>query len=73
MGPRLPRRAVHQLWVGRQTQRRRPRGAFTILTATPDGIAAQIERVAYDAQTVAGQVREAGLPAEYADKLLLAA
>ena len=50
-----------------------PRGAFAILTATPDGIAAQIERVAYDAQTVAAQVREAGLPGEYADKLLIAA
>jgi len=50
-----------------------PRGAFAILTATPDGIAAQIERVAYNAQAVAAQVREAGLPPEYADKLLSAA
>ena len=50
-----------------------PRGAFAILTATPDAIAAQIERVAYDAETVAAQVREAGLPGEYADKLLIAA
>ena len=50
-----------------------PRGAFAILTATSDGIVAQIERVAYDAQTVAAQVREAGLPPEYADKLLIAA
>jgi putative phosphoesterase len=50
-----------------------PRGAFAILTATSDGIVAQIERVAYDAQTVAAQVREVGLPPEYADKLLIAA
>ena len=50
-----------------------PRGAFAILTATTEGIAAQIERVAYDTEHVAAQVREAGLPGEYADKLLIAA
>ena len=50
-----------------------PRGAFAVLTGTRDGIAAQIERVGYDAQAVAAQVREAGLPGEYADKLLIAA
>jgi hypothetical protein len=32
-----------------------------------------IERVAYDARAVAEQVRAAGLPGEYADKLLAAA
>ena len=32
-----------------------------------------IERVAYDADAVATEVREAGLPGEFADKLLAAA
>ena len=50
-----------------------PRAAFALLTATPAASAAQIERVEYDAATVAAQVREAGLPGEYADKLLVAA
>jgi putative phosphoesterase len=50
-----------------------PRGAFAVLTAEPEGVAARIERVAYDAQAVAAQVRDAGLPGEYADKLLTAA
>ena len=34
-----------------------PRGAFAVLTAAADGIAAQIERVAYDAQAVAAPGR----------------
>jgi putative phosphoesterase len=46
-----------------------PRGAFAVL----DGEAATIERFAYDAEAVAAEVRAAGLPDEYADKLLLAA
>jgi putative phosphoesterase len=46
-----------------------PRGAFAVITA--DGVT--IERVPYDAQTVAAEVREAGLPEEFADKLLIAA
>jgi putative phosphoesterase len=49
------------------------RGAFAVLTATADGVSATIERVPYDARAVAGQVREAGLPGEFADKLLTAA
>jgi putative phosphoesterase len=50
-----------------------PRGAFAVLTATPDGIDVTIERVAYDAEAVADEVREAGLPGEFADKLVMAA
>jgi putative phosphoesterase len=50
-----------------------PRGAFAILTAAADGLAVAIERVGYDVEAVAAAVREAGLPAEYADKLLVAA
>ena len=40
-----------------------PRGAFAVLTATADGVAVAIERVEYDAEAVAREVRDAGLPA----------
>jgi putative phosphoesterase len=46
-----------------------PRGAFAVIGARE----VTIERVAYDAEAVAAQVRAAGLPGEFADKLLLAA
>jgi putative phosphoesterase len=46
-----------------------PRAAFAVLTAG----AATIERVDYDANRVAADVREAGLPGEFADMLLIAA
>jgi putative phosphoesterase len=49
------------------------RGAFAILEPRPGEVAVRIERVAYDADAVAAQVRDAGLPAEFADKLVLAA
>ena len=50
------------------------RAAFAILDLDDGGqVRARIERVAYDAQAVAAEVRDAGLPAEYADKLLAAA
>jgi putative phosphoesterase len=50
-----------------------PRGAFAVLRPAADSLEVTIERVTYDAATVAEEVRRAGLPAEYADKLLLAA
>ena len=50
-----------------------PRGAFALLEPEDAGVAVTIERVAYDAEAVAVQVRDAGLPVEYADKLLAAA
>jgi putative phosphoesterase len=50
-----------------------PRGAFAVLTATPNGVEPAIERVTYDAASVAEQVRDTGLPGEFADKLLTAA
>jgi putative phosphoesterase len=50
-----------------------PRGAFAILEATADGVEVSIERVDYDVDAVAAEVREAGLPSEFADKLLVAA
>ena len=46
-----------------------PRGAFAVLRGTE----VTIERVAYDAESVAREVRAAGLPGEFADKLLVAA
>jgi putative phosphoesterase len=50
-----------------------PRGAFAILTATPAGVHVTIERVEYDAAAVAREVAAAGLPVEFADKLVAAA
>jgi putative phosphoesterase len=50
-----------------------PRGAFAVLTPSAGGVAARIERVEYDAEAVAAEVREAGLPGELADKLVVAA
>jgi putative phosphoesterase len=49
------------------------RGAFAVLDASTGRLEASIERVAYDAETVAAEVRAAGLPGEFADKLLVAA
>jgi putative phosphoesterase len=50
-----------------------PRGAFAVLRPAVDSVEVTIERVDYDADAVAEQVRQAGLPGEFADKLLLAA
>jgi putative phosphoesterase len=50
-----------------------PRGAFAVLREGGAGIEVTIERVADDAEAVAAEIRAAGLPAEYADKLLVAA
>jgi putative phosphoesterase len=51
-----------------------PRGAFAVLDLDDAGrVRARIERVAYDVEPVAREVVAAGLPAEYADKLLVAA
>jgi protein-tyrosine-phosphatase len=50
-----------------------PRGAFTLLEAGTETVKVTIERVAYYADAVAAEVRAAGLPTEFADKLVLAA
>jgi putative phosphoesterase len=50
-----------------------PRGAFAVLRPAGVTVEVQIERVSYNAEAVAEEVREAGLPAEFADKLLVAA
>jgi putative phosphoesterase len=50
-----------------------PRGAFAVLEADGDRVAARIERFDYDADAVAREVAASGLPAEYAQKLVRAA
>ena len=50
-----------------------PRAAFAILRSTSTASDVTIERVDYDAEAVAREVAAAGLPEEYADKLLAAA
>ncbi len=51
-----------------------PRAAFAILELDDaDRVKASIERVPYDAEAVAREVEAAGLPAEYAVKLVAAA
>jgi len=50
-----------------------PRGAFAVLAPNAGGVAVSIERVEYDAEAVAAEVRKVGLPGEFADKLLVAA
>ncbi len=50
-----------------------PRTTFAVLELDGGEVRATIERVAYDADAVAAEIRDAGLPGEYADKLVLAA
>jgi putative phosphoesterase len=50
-----------------------PRGAFAILEDAGGGFSARIERVGYDAEAVAREVAAAGLPSEFAEKLVAAA
>jgi putative phosphoesterase len=51
-----------------------PRAAFALLETDAEGnVAASIERVPYDAEAVAREVAAAGLPSEYAEKLVAAA
>jgi putative phosphoesterase len=50
-----------------------PRGAFAVLEADGAAVRVTIERVDYDAAAVAREVEAAGLPPEYAEKLVIAA
>lgn len=50
-----------------------PRAAFAVLGADGEGLSTSIERVPYDAEPVARELKAAGLPGEYAEKLLVAA
>jgi putative phosphoesterase len=50
-----------------------PRAGFAILEDVGGRLGVTIQRVEYDAQTAARDVAAAGLPSEYADKLLAAA
>ena len=49
-----------------------PRAGFAVLSAEGGDVAARIERVDYDAESVAREVGAAGLPSEYGDKLVSA-
>jgi putative phosphoesterase len=49
------------------------RGAFAVLAAAVDEVAVTIERVEYDAQSVAREMRALGLPDELADRVVAAA
>ena len=71
---RVRRRAVRQLRLGGQAQgRRSARRLRACSRPTATTCALDIERVDYDAAAVAREVAAAGLPAEFADKLVLAA
>jgi putative phosphoesterase len=50
-----------------------PRGSFAVLEPAYGEVRVTIERVDYDAATVAAEMRQVGLPDELADKLPLAA
>jgi putative phosphoesterase len=50
-----------------------PRAAFAVLELVGDLIEVSIERVPYDARSVAREVEASGLPAEFAEKLVIAA
>jgi putative phosphoesterase len=50
-----------------------PRGGFAVLEAADDGVTARIERIDYDIEYVAREVAASGLPAEYGERLLIAA
>jgi putative phosphoesterase len=50
-----------------------PRAAFALLELDGDRVVADIKRVDYDAEAVGREVAAAGLPGEYAEKLVLAA
>ncbi len=49
------------------------RASFTLLEPANGDVQVTIERVDYDAETVAAEMRRVGLPDELADKLPLAA
>ncbi len=49
-----------------------PRAGFAVLSAEGVGVGARIERAPYDAESVAREVARAGLPTEYADRLVTA-
>ena len=50
-----------------------PHAAFALLELDEGRVVARIERVEYDAEAVAREVAEVGLPGEYAETLVLAA
>jgi putative phosphoesterase len=49
-----------------------PRGAFAVLAAEDGAVTASIERVDYDAESVAREIRDSGLPDALAEQLVRA-
>jgi putative phosphoesterase len=49
-----------------------PRGSFAVLAESGGGVHVTFERVAYDSEAVAAEMRDVGLPMGLADKLVLA-
>ena len=49
-----------------------PRAAYAVLETSGGGVTARIERVEYDAEAAAKDVTSAGLPEEFAEKLIAA-
>jgi putative phosphoesterase len=49
-----------------------PRAAFAVLRSDGGKVAVDVERVDYDAAAVAREVKQVGLPAEFARKLVVA-
>jgi putative phosphoesterase len=50
-----------------------PRGSFAVLHTADDGVRVRIERVEYEVEAVAVEMRSVGLPVELAEQLPLAA
>ena len=74
LDPRVRRHPVRQLRIGRQAEGRRPaRRLRRSSRERPVDVEARIERFEYDAEYASSQVAAAGLPSEYAEKLLVAA
>ena len=67
------RRPVRQLRLGGEAEGRRPARRVRRPRRVGGELRVTIERVPYDAAAVAEEVRAAGLPGEYADKLVAAA
>ncbi len=72
LGPRVRRRPFRQLRLGGKPKDGDPRGSFALLEEQDGDVNVSIERVAYDAQAVATEIRNAGLPYELADQLVRA-
>jgi diadenosine tetraphosphatase ApaH/serine/threonine PP2A family protein phosphatase len=73
VGGGIRRGAVRQLRSVGKPKDGHPRASFALLDLAEGEVAVTIERVEYDAESVARAVAESGLPVEYAEKLAMAA